>query len=559
MQMFRFIRLVIVFLLISSISAKANEKYDLTAIFQQLDTVIDAAPRYEEAKQARIGTLLNSLNGTKDPMKRYDINMQLFEEYRSYKNDTAITILENNLKLAQQMNRKDLEGDCLSLIAYQSSNAGRYADSKAILGKVMPSALRGDRLFHYYRAQFHLYNEIAYYSHLQSVKDSAYAIAGKYEALAMNCLDKRSADYMEFLCRHLFFVEKKEKEALKVCNEWVKMTPVNSREFALVAYYQYLIHINMGQDEEAIYWAARSAICDITHAVMDQASLWSIADYISGRDIGRSYKYIKFSWNCATKYGTSVRAAQISPILSVIEAEYKAELDKAGHRLMVITALIAVLAIVLCFMLYYATKQRHRLTSARNKLSLRNNQLAEINAKLEESNGKLKDANERITKGNAQLKESDHIKETYIGRYLALCSDYVNRMDKARKDANRLIKAHKIDELYQQTRSTEQKNKDVDELYGYFDRTFLTIFPTFVDDFNALLKPENRIETETGRLNTTLRIFALIRLGIDDSGKIAELLHYSVNTIYNYRARTKNGCTGNRDAFEDEVKRLGKI
>lgn len=558
MHFFHFIRLIII-LSIIPLSTNASEKYDLKDIFNRLDTVLDDAPRYEKAKQARIGSLLNSLSYTKDLMARYNINMKLFEEYRSYKNDSAVAILQNEFHLAQQMRRKDLEGDCLSLIAYQSSNAGSYADSKVMLSKVDVSQLRGKGLFHYYRAQYHLYNEIGYYSHLQSVKDSAYAIAGHYEALAMNCLDKHSADYLEFLCRHLLFIEKKDKEALKVCDEWIKITPENSRAFALVAYYQYLIRINMGDNDEAIYWAARSAISDITHAVMDQASLWSIADYISGRDIDRSYKYIKFSWNCAQKYGTSVRAAQISPILSVIESEYKAELDKAGHRMMVITTLIAVLAVVLFFMLYYATKQRHRLTVARNKLSQRNEQLAEINSKLEDSNGKLTKANERITRGNAQLKESDQIKEAYIGRFLTLCSDYVNRMDKERKNATRLIKAHKIDELYQLTRSTEQKEKDVDELYGYFDRTFLNIFPTFVEDFNALLKPENRIETESGKLNTTLRIFALIRLGIDDSGKIAEFLHYSVNTIYNYRARTKNGCIGNRDTFEDEVKQLGKI
>lgn len=556
--MYRFISLIIILSLLP-IAVFAGEKHDYTEELLRLDTVIVAAPQYEKVKLERIATLRNNLGNTKDAASRYNIDMQLFEEYRSYQNDSALATLQRALLLARRMNRKDLEGDCLSLLAYQSSNAGSYADSRAMLALVDKSALRGDGLFHYYRAEYHLYNELGYYSKIQSVRDSAYAMRSKYELLAMNCLDKNSAEYKEFLCRHLFFSDNNLSAALRVCNEWVKLVPENSLEFALVAYYQYLIRMSMGAEQEAMSWAARSAICDITHAVMDQASLWAIADYISGSDLSRSYKYIEFSWKCAAKFGTSVRAAQISPILSVIESKYKDELDTANHRLLFITVLIAILAVVLLFLLYYATKQRKRVLSARNDLRQRNDDLAETNRKLAESYNKLKEANERISAGSARLHESDQIKEAYIGRFLSLCSDYVDRMDKARKDATRLIKAHKIDELYQQTRSTERKEKDVEELYGYFDSTFLNIFPTFVDDFNALLKPENRIEAPDNKLNTTLRIFALIRLGIDDSGKIAEFLHYSVNTIYNYRARTKNGCIGNRDTFEEEVKRLGKI
>ena len=133
-------------------------------------------------------------------------------------------------------------------------------------------------------------------------------------------------------------------------------------------------------------------------------------------------------------------------------------------------------------------------------------------------------------------------------------------MDEMRKHTNRMIKAHQVDELYQMTRSTEQKDKDIEKLYDHFDSTFLNLFPTFVDDFNALLRPESRITPPAdGKLNTILRIFALIRLGFDDSGKIAEFLRYSVNTIYNYRARTKNGALSDRDNFEQNVKNLGRI
>lgn len=555
--MFRFIYTLSLILFLP-LATSAQSKYDAEAVLERLDSVIDVAPNYEAAKQARIAVLKRKLANTHDFASRYKLNMQLYEEYRSYKNDSSIVYLTDNASLAKQHKRQDLVNDCFSIIAFQCSTAGHYNDAEAMLAKVDTTQLKGKGFFYYYRAKNHLYDEIAYYSHIKSVKDHAYAMAGLYEAKLLSSLDKNSVEYKEYLCRSLF-IAKNYKAAQKVCDEWLKMTPATSRGYAMVAYYEYLININLSNYNYSIYWMGQSAISDVTHAVMDQGSLWSLADYISGSDLNRSYKYIRFAWQCASKFGTSVRSAQISPVLSAIESEYKAKLDKANKTLMIITIIIAVLAVALCFMLYYSIRQRHHLAQARNDLRKRNDELADTNGKLADMNSKLKNANEKITSVNSQLHESNQIKEAYIGRFLALCSEYVDRIDKSRKEVNRLVKAHKIDELYQLSRSTEQKEKDQEELMGYFDRTFLNIFPTFVEDFNELLKPECRIETEAGRLNTTLRIFALIRLGIDDSGKIAEFLHYSVNTIYNYRARTKNGCLGNRDTFEDEVKKLGKI
>ena len=149
------------------------------------------------------------------------------------------------------------------------------------------------------------------------------------------------------------------------------------------------------------------------------------------------------------------------------------------------------------------------------------------------------------------------MKEAYIGRFLRLCSLYIDKMDQMRKRVNKMLKNRDFEELQKLARSVEMKDRELDELYENFDSAFLQLFPHFVDDFNALLRPEERIVLSAkNRLNTSIRIFALIRLGIDDSSKIAEFLHYSVNTIYNYRARVKNGALDNREEFEQRVKRL---
>jgi hypothetical protein len=150
------------------------------------------------------------------------------------------------------------------------------------------------------------------------------------------------------------------------------------------------------------------------------------------------------------------------------------------------------------------------------------------------------------------------VKEKYIGLSLRQCSIYIENMEKLRKEVLTMLKNKRHTELMTKMRSHDYRDRQQQELFDIFDTTFIHLFPTFVDDFNKLLRPEERIHLDdTSRLNTDLRIFALIRLGIDDSSKIAEFLHYSVNTIYNYRARIKNGAICGRDEFEKKVKEIG--
>ena len=186
------------------------------------------------------------------------------------------------------------------------------------------------------------------------------------------------------------------------------------------------------------------------------------------------------------------------------------------------------------------------MKQSNEQLSVLNRQLSSLNDRLRESNLKLSDAN--------------RVKEEYVGRFMRMCSIYVDRLDGMRKRVNRLVKAGRYDELKELTRSMEPKEQELDELYVNFDTAFLHLFPNFVDCFNELLCPEEQVQlTGKERLNTTVRICALIRLGIDDSSKIAKFLHYSANTIYNYRARVKNGARVDRDTFEERVKAIGTV
>lgn len=220
--------------------------------------------------------------------------------------------------------------------------------------------------------------------------------------------------------------------------------------------------------------------------------------------------------------------------------------------------IISVLLLLLLVLLFYVGRQRNRLAVAHKELSNKSVELAKLNDNLHSANENLDSANVRLNHTVRQLNEQTRVKEEYIGRFMRLCSLYIEKNDTFRKDVNKMLKNRKYEELYKITKSDELKTKELQEFYAGFDSAFLHLFPNFVNDFNSLLRPEERIK-DCGeyKLNTGLRIFALIRLGIEDSSTIAEFLNYSVNTIYNYRARIKNGAIEERESFESRVKKIG--
>lgn len=194
------------------------------------------------------------------------------------------------------------------------------------------------------------------------------------------------------------------------------------------------------------------------------------------------------------------------------------------------------------------------------KLNVARKELNENNQMLTELNNELQQTIEKLHESYNMLNESNRMKEVYLGNFLTLCSDYITKIETFRSTVIKKQKSGQLDTFLSPSKMREMKSKQYNELLGNFDVAFLNIIPTFIDEFNALLRPENRIiPTNPQSLTTELRIFALIRMGITDSSKIAEFLNYSVHTIYNYRSTVKNAAIGSRDEFEDAVKQIGSV
>ena len=194
-----------------------------------------------------------------------------------------------------------------------------------------------------------------------------------------------------------------------------------------------------------------------------------------------------------------------------------------------------------------------KVSRIKEELHLSSQKLADLNKDISETNAQLNEM-------NSQLSESNHVKEEYIAHFFDLCSTYINKLENYRKSLNKKATEKQLDELFKMLKSTTVVDNELEELYKNFDNIFLNLYPTFVKDFNSLLiKDEQAILKQGELLNTELRIFALIRLGITDSVKIAAFLRYSLSTIYNYRTKGRNKAAVSRDEFEEMVSKIGII
>ena len=533
---------------------------DLKELYKEIDEAIADSRSFVKAHEDRIDETRASFINAQSPERRMMYADQMYLLYKSFDNDSALAYIKIYIDMADRTGQQWAVDRGRSLMAYQYSSAGLYSESLEILKEMDGRRMQPDVLTEYLNARVHVYNELAYYTPLPDVRDEYYRRRDQYRDSLYRIADHKSPIYLqlresELLDSHRF------DEALEFNDNWMSQIRAESRDYAIVCYYRYLIYATMQEPVWSRYWLAQSALSDIRHAVMDQASLISLADLLNqDGDFERSYRYISFTWRSNDSFNTRMRSWQISPILTVIENDYQTQKERGERILLGMMISVSILAMLTLGALLFSIRERRKLAQARSDLQASNNQLTALNAKLMNQAQELTDLNERLSVLNSQLSEANWVKEEYIGHFLSLCSNYVDKMDNFRKLVNRKLKNREFEELAGITRSVEYKDRELEELYDNFDEVFLHLFPDFVQEFNALLKPEERIQVkQAGRLTIDLRIFALIRLGIEDSSKIADFLHYSVNTIYSYRARIKNGAAGNRDEFENEVKKLGKL
>ena len=517
------------FLAVSCVDAY---RHPLADELGRLDSELARMEEYVNEKEAKIITIEGLLaSDGLSPEQKYGLYGQLYQECVAYQFDKAKAILESQEAIAAELEDRSLMNSAVVEKAMLFTTAGMFLEAQDLFQQLDTTTFNYQQKISWYNARQKFLHDYQEYVRTSGITVPEAVNIRAYQDLILKNTPKDSP-----LNHHIYIMrlieEQRWDEAYSENLRIIEGQNKSSRDYAVQCYWQGFICENLEREEETIKWWIESAICDIRGAIKDNAALCSVAIKLTDpHDTDRAFRYIRISLDDAIFYNAKLRKVQIASTFPWIEKAYRDSRDlqmKDRSRYLMVTVLVAFLLLVI--LTYTVRLYRKRQRSAK--------EIEAKNIQLDAYTKSIMVVEEDLRRTNLDLVEANAAKEEYLGLFLSMCSGY---LDKLRKTLPR-----------------EQYDAELKNFYKTFDTSFLSLYPTFVEDLNALLTEEGRIVVkEGGLLNTELRIFALIKLGITQSSHIASLLRYSVNTIYNYRAQVKNAALSDRENFEENVRKIG--
>ena len=295
--------------------------------------------------------------------------------------------------------------------------------------------------------------------------------------------------------------------------------------------------------EQAKTCFAVAAAYDLSKAVRKYEALQELARILSDEgDHTRAYKYIMCAITDIQASNARSRFRRLSNYQPIIAASYA----QAQERSNMTKTLLLGLALVLLA----------GLVAALGFIRRKNLGLARERRDLQQKNCELEELRSRLSEANRSLEESAKIKEDYLGYLFNLCSEYIDSQESYRKQLHRRLKSGKISDI-DALLAVPQGGEHLQSFFKKFDAIILDIFPDFIEKINALLSPDYQLSPKPGELlSPELRIYALVRLGMTDSTRIAAFLRYSPQTVYNYRFRVRSHSLLPKEEFPRAVRKL---
>ncbi len=528
----------------------ANEETD--SLLLKLDRAIEERPIRIRQKEEKLAELKRQLHQQISDEEYYRVLDLLLSEYRSINTDSALYMAQEREKVASRIGNQEYIDIARMNKADILGTIGMYKEAMDLMQNIHIDELPQDIHPYYYHIYRTVYGLMADYAVTEPEKRLYSKITDLYRDSLL--LTTKGDPLIQALIKaDQCNVHNKYDQAIQILTNYLVQQEGYNHNVAICAYTLSESYRLKGDKKNEKKYLTISAIADMQTAVREYVSLRKLAVllYREG-DIERAYSYVKICMEDAQACNARLRKLEILEVFPIINDAYQQKTEKQQSQMKWALVSISLLSAFLMLAIFYVYKQMKKVAVARKEVVAANNQLKELNEELNRSNTELKEANHSIA-------ENSYLKEEYIGRYMDQCSIYLEKMDNYRRMLGKIATAGNLEELYKHIKSSKFIEEELKEFYGNFDTTFLQLFPAFVEEFNGLLLDSERIVLKPNeRMNTELRIFALIRLGITDSIKIAQFLRYSVTTIYNYRTKVRNKAAGSRELLEQEVMKIGK-
>ncbi|RYE91120.1 MAG: hypothetical protein EOO37_01185 [Cytophagaceae bacterium] len=526
-------------LFITALETKAAGADEL---LDELTRALANKPAYFKQRTDRIATLTKQFTAHKaDDELKFATGLRIYQEYRSFKYDSAFIYAQRLLQLATKIKSPEkVEVSKLNLAFIQVSS-GMFKEAFEGLERIDPASLDSVNRVELYFTEARAYSDLADFNSSDYYRPAYTAKAVAYSDSALAYC--RPGSYQALAVQGFRYLKKKDIKASElIYRRILNLTTLSAHQLAVNASTAAYVAELLGKPEEEFQLLIRAAIADVKSATTETLALFKLSDlcYQQG-DLKHAYTFIQNAREDAAFYNARLRQVQISGIFSVIEGERISIIERQRKTLSIYAIATTVLALLVIAFAAVIFRQLRRLQRAEVTISA-------INQALQENNANLSQLNQQLSAANHKLNEANVIKDEYIDRV----EGFKNALDKALANKQYISTQRIVDSI--------NIKRERNDLFKGFDGVFLKLFPHFVADFNELLKPEERVHlTEDQLLTAELRIFALIRLGIDDSERISKILGYTINTVYTYKARTKKKSQYPSEEFEDRVRAIQAV
>jgi hypothetical protein len=510
------------------------------SLVEALKSKIDTKDIFVNAKKTRIQKLSKSLKSVSpnDPAQLFDLTNRLYLEYKVFIFDSALYYAQRLSQLADQLKDKKKKEYAKLKIAFTLNSAGLFKETFDSVQLVNSKLLDDSSRIEYYNLMARANNDLGEFDNDHYFFQKYLAAANQYLDSAMMLCPKGSFHYLD-ISNYKNLLNKRIDDGLADLKILLGFKTLTNHQRAICNHHLGVLYLKSGDTLRALNSFMVSSIYDIQSAVKETTSMTELANlfYLKG-DVEKAYLFIKQAMDDAHYYGARQRMARIGTLLPIIAAGRINKSESQKRAWLTYSIMLTLVAIFILVFVVVTLRQYKKLKEADLKITEANASLLEI---------------------NNRLREADKIKEEYIGYYFTINSDFLDKIESVKKVIDQKITARKFDDLRVLVDGLDLK-REREELYKGFDTTFIKLFPDFVNTFNSFFSEENKMVLKDNQvLNTELRIFALIRLGINDTEKIAKILGYSVNTIYAYKTKVKGKSLLPNEEFEARIKQIKTI
>lgn len=535
------IRLILI-TLISLFSCAAIEARDE---FERIDSMLEMRPQITAVKEKNIAFLKRKVATMKEPVRLLELYYQLYEEYHVYQFDSAMVYVRKGLALAKHENNRYYTDLNTIIGADLLAVSGLYAQAENTIKKVDETKIAPSLLRIYYHTCFETYNYWSSYCNDNNYAPRYERMATEFFMKEIRLLKRSDVDYYYRMGLYYDDYKHDTQRAMKYFARALATSPNDSREYAMTAYSVAQIWKRSNHMANYEHYLVESVLSDMRNSTKETIALQRAATYLFEKDpdnLARAETYIKTSMADAVFFNNRLRIIDVSKSLPTIFSAYQKTLNERAKYRNLMLAIVSLLFVVLAFSSIFIIRQNRLLTQRRKDLAT--------------SNGSLKQLNEQLNDLNSRLESTNKRRENLAKLFIDLCAVYIDRLGKTHTLVKRKIKANQVNDLLSMLSSSRMSEEDAAVFLQRFDKAFLELYPSFVDEINSLLAPDAQpLELRQGRMSTELRIFALVRLGVTESSEIASLLFYSPQTIYNYRSAVKARAKC-KNTFEDDVMHL---